>query len=135
VWHFPIFIAVSFVAFIGVLYVVLRRRSQSPETPTIIWVSAIVVIGGMTFAKVGTRMGLPVWLYYGVPAVLTWALPPLVFRMRRDEVARYLPLAIAVAPIIHVLFPSCSDGKSPDPPDLPDPPDPFVFSCLLTGHP
>ena len=44
------------------------------------------------------------WLYYGLPAVLTWVLPPLVFRMRGKEVARCLPMAVLAAPAIHILF-------------------------------
>lgn len=103
-WHFPILILVSFVVFIGVLHAVLNRRSKRPRMVTVLGVAAVVVIGGMAFAKVGTSVGLPVWLYYGVPAVVTWVLPPFVFRMRGSEVARYLPLAMLVAPLIHVLF-------------------------------
>ena len=39
-----------------------------------------------------------------MPAALTWVLPPVIFRMRGREVARYLPLAVLVAPLIHVVF-------------------------------
>ena len=66
--------------------------------------AGVVVVGGLVFAKMGTTIGLPVWLYYGVPAVLTWVLPPFVFRMRGNEIAKYLPMAVLVAPMIHVLF-------------------------------
>lgn len=103
-WHFPILILVSFVAFIGVLLVAVRRRTQRPATRTLLWVAAVVTVGGMVFAKMGTTVGLPVWLYYGVPALVTWVLPPLVFRMRGHEGARYLPMAVLVAPMFHVLF-------------------------------
>jgi hypothetical protein len=103
-WHFPVFILVSFVVFIGILRLALNRRSEAPPTVTVLWVAAVLVIGGMVFAKAGTSVGLPVWLYYGLPAVCTWVLPPLVFRMRGSEIARYLPMALVVAPIIHVLF-------------------------------
>jgi hypothetical protein len=103
-WHFPVFILVSFVAFVGILRVALNRRSELPPTMTVLWVAAVVVIGGMIFARAGTSMGLPVWLYYGLPAILTWVLPPIVFRMCGSEVARYLPMAVVVAPTIHVLF-------------------------------
>jgi hypothetical protein len=103
-WHFAVFILVSFVAFIGMVLLVLRRRSPPPRLTRILWVASVVVIGGMEFAKMGTTVGLPVWLYYGVPAMLTWVLPPVVFRMRGHEVARYLPLALLVAPTIHILF-------------------------------
>jgi len=103
-WHFPVLILVSLIAFVGVLYFVLKRRSVSPRALTVIWVAAVVVAGGMAFAKLGAMSGFPVWLYYGVPAVLTWVLPPVVFRMQRSEFGWYLLLAVLVAPAIHVLF-------------------------------
>jgi hypothetical protein len=103
-WHFPVFVLVSFVAFIGILRMALNRRSESPPTATVLWVAAVVVFGGMIFARAGTSVGLPVWLYYGLPAMLTWVLPPVVFRMRGSEIARYVPMAMVVAPTIHVLF-------------------------------
>jgi hypothetical protein len=43
-------------------------------------------------------------VYYGIPAALTWLLPPVVFRMRGREIAHYLPSAVLVAPLIHVVF-------------------------------
>ena len=103
-WHFPALILVSFVTFIGVLHVVLNRRDKRPRALTVLWVAAIVVVGGMTFAKAGTSVGFPVWVYYGVPAALTWILPPIVFRMRAAEFGQYLLMAVFVAPVIHILF-------------------------------
>jgi len=103
-WHFPIFILVSLVQFLGVLFVAMHRRSPRPTLARVLWVAGVVVVGGMVFAKTGTTVGLPVWLYYGVPAALTWALPPVVFRMRGNEVSRYLALAVLSAPMIHILF-------------------------------
>jgi hypothetical protein len=103
-WHFPILIMVSLIAFIGVLRFVLHRRADHPPTLTVLWVAAVVVVGGMSFAKLGTSTGLPVWIYYGVPAFLTWALPPIVFRMHLREFGQYLILAVLIAPMIHILF-------------------------------
>jgi hypothetical protein len=103
-WHFPIFVAVSLVAFTGVLRLVLRHRSAPLSWQALIWVAGVVVVGGMTFAKIGATHGLPIWLYYGVPAVLTWVLPPVVFRMRGRELPIYLLLALVVAPAIHLAF-------------------------------
>ncbi|NQT62322.1 MAG: hypothetical protein HQ556_05125 [Candidatus Marinimicrobia bacterium] len=103
-WHFPVLIIVSLIAFVGVLRLVLHGRANRPPTQTVLWVAAVVVVGGMSFAKLSTMAGMPVWVYYGVPAVLTWALPPLVFRMRAPEFGQYLILAVLMAPVIHVLF-------------------------------
>ena len=100
-WHFPIFIGASFLLFLGVLRLAMQQRDQPPPRATALWVAGIVVVGGMTFAKLGATNGLPIWLYYGLPAGLTWVLPPLVFRMTGREIARYVPLALLVAPAIH----------------------------------
>ncbi|MBC8374865.1 MAG: hypothetical protein H8E26_02400 [FCB group bacterium] len=103
-WHFPVLIMVSLVAFVGILRLVLHGRTDRPPTQTVLWVATVVVVGGMSFAKLGASTGLPVWVYYGVPAVLTWALPSLVFRMRAPEFGQYLILAVLMAPVIHILF-------------------------------
>ena len=103
-WHFPALIFVSLVAFGGVIRIVLNRRADRPQALRVLWVAAVVVVGGMSFAKLGASAGAPVWVYYGVPAVLTWALPPLAFRMRSLEFGQYLILAVLMAPVIHVLF-------------------------------
>jgi hypothetical protein len=103
-WHFAVFVLVSLVAFVGMLLLVLQQRSPRPPMTRVLWVAGLVVIGGMEFARMGITVGLPVWVYYGVPAGLTWVLPLVVFRMRGHEVVRYLPLALLVAPTIHVLF-------------------------------
>ena len=95
---------VSFVAFTMLLRTVLRHRSDTPTWVQLNWVAAVVVVGGMLFAKVGTSYDLPIWLYYGVPAVITWTLPPVVFRMRGREVVTYLALALLLAPMIHLTF-------------------------------
>jgi hypothetical protein len=95
---------VSLLQFLGVLFVVMHRRSPPPTLARVLSVAGVVVVGGMVFAKTGTTVGLPVWVYYGVPAALTWVLPPVVFRMRGNEVSRYLALAVLSAPMIHILF-------------------------------
>ena len=102
--HFSVMILASFLVFVGIVVAALRCEGRRPNALTTIWLGAVVTIGGMAFAKAGAFAGLPVWLYYGVPAGLTWLLPPVVFRMRRTAVAIYLPLAVLSAPAIHVLF-------------------------------
>jgi hypothetical protein len=92
------------VLYLGVLRFIVRRRRPLTPTATLVWIAGVVVVGGMTFAKFGATSGLPVWLYYGVPAALTWLLPPLVLRMTRQELAWYVPLALLIAPTIHLSF-------------------------------
>lgn len=103
-WHFPVFIVVSFIVFAAGLHLILRGQETSPPAWKILAISGIVVIGGMVFAKVGTTRGWPVWIYYGVPALMTWTLPPAVFRIRSARLWRYVVLALSLAPAIHILF-------------------------------
>ena len=103
-WRFPIFIAVSFVLFIGIVRIALIGRSRAPEARTTLWVAMIVVVAGMLFAKAGAAIGLPAAVFYGIPALVTWILPPRTFKMSAREIAIYIPLAILMAPAIHVFF-------------------------------
>jgi hypothetical protein len=68
---------------------------------------AIVVVPiGMIFARYSHVFfrDLPWEIYYGEPALITFLLPPLWLRMPRRETARYVPLALLMAPVIHIVF-------------------------------
>jgi hypothetical protein len=103
-WHFPVFIVASCAAFLAILRMALAGRLQEPPRKVILCLAGVVVAGGMVFAKVGAALGWPVAVYYGLPAGLAWVLPPRVLQMNGRELARYLPLAIISAPLIHVFF-------------------------------
>ena len=103
-YRFWIFVGVSLVAFIAILHFVTRHRSARPRHATVLAVAAIVVIGGMVFAKYGHNVGLPWWIYYTAPALATLLLPPIVFKLRGRELAWYLGLAFLSSPAIHVAF-------------------------------
>lgn len=103
-WHFPVLVVVSLLVFVGILHAVLHSRREPPRLSRMVWVAIVVVVGGMSFARMGALSDLPVWVYYGIPAALTWLLPPVVFRMSARELTRYLPMALLVAPFIHVVF-------------------------------
>ncbi|MBK1890339.1 hypothetical protein Undi14_09820 [Undibacterium sp. 14-3-2] len=102
--RFIIFILVSMVVFFWLIRFSLRQREIKPETRSLMLVMAIVVVGGMLFAKYGNNMGLPWWIYYTVPALVTLLLPPVVFRMSVSELRLYLILALFSSPVIHVVF-------------------------------
>lgn len=102
--RFLVFIVVSFIVFIAILYFILRRRETRPPHYQVVLVSAIVVVGGMVFAKITQNAGWPWWIYYAVPAAVTLVLAPLWFRMSRAELWRYLVLAFLSAPVIHAGF-------------------------------
>jgi hypothetical protein len=103
-WHFYVFMVTSVVAFVAILRWVLRRRDRPAPAFTYGWLAALVVVAGMILAKVGATAGWPWWIYYGVPAALTWVLPPVALRMRSRETIEYLVLAALMAPAIHVFF-------------------------------
>ena len=102
--RFSVFVLVSLVVFIAILHFVTRRRTQQPRTSTVVAVSAVVVVGGMIFAKFGNNAGLPWWVYYTVPALATLLLPPAVFKFSSKELVQYLVLAFLSSPAIHVVF-------------------------------
>ena len=102
--RFAVFILVALATFVLILRFVLRHRSQRPSWRLVLLTAAVVVAGGMLFAKVGQNSGLPWWIYYTVPMLITVAGPPLVFRMSRREALAYLVLAFLSSPLIHVLF-------------------------------
>ena len=102
--RFSVFILVSLIAFIAILYFVIRHRSQRPKGFKVFAVTALVVVGGMVFAKFGNNAGLPWWIYYTLPALATLLVPPLVFKFNGKELLQYLLLAFLSSPVIHVVF-------------------------------
>ena len=102
--RFAVFILVSFVAFLVLLKLVLAKRPERPSLVSLVWVSAVLAVAGMVFAKVAANSGLPPWVYYGLPAAATLLLPPIIFHMRRGEIAAYLCAASLMPAVIHVAF-------------------------------
>ena len=102
--RFPIFIAVTLIVFVAILRFVTRKRAPHPSFVATSVIAAIVVVGGMLFAKLGQNAGWPWWVYYTVPAIITLVLPPVAFRLGRRELWQYLVLAFVSSPIIHVVF-------------------------------
>lgn len=102
--RFGIFVLVSFVLFVLLLKLVLARRPARPRFASLLWVSAVVVVAGMVFAKAAANSGLPPAVYYGIPAVATLLVPPIAFRMGRGEVVAYLCAASLMPAVIHVAF-------------------------------
>nr|WP_315486509.1 hypothetical protein [uncultured Undibacterium sp.] len=102
--RFSVFVLVSLIAFIAILYFVTRHRSLRPKGFTVFAVAALVVVGGMVFAKFGNNAGLPWWIYYTLPALATLLVPPLVFKFNGKELLQYLLLAFLSSPVIHVVF-------------------------------
>ena len=94
---------VALIVFIRLLFISLRGRSQRPVFRILI-LALIVVVCGMSFARITYGMGVPWSIFYGLPALTTFVLPPLVLRMSIREILLYVPLAIVMSPVIHIFF-------------------------------
>jgi hypothetical protein len=102
--QFYVLVVVSCLVFVGILYYVMRKRARSLGPGKVIIVAAVVVLGGMLFARFGAQSGLPWWIYYTVPMLLTVFLPPVIFSMTKREFLWYIVLAFLSAPAIHTVF-------------------------------
>jgi len=102
--RFPVFILVSFVAFVAILCFVTRKRVSRPSLVAVFGIAAVVVVGGMVFAKLGQNAGWHWGIYYTVPTLATLVLPPAVLRFSARELWLYLALAALSSPVIHMLF-------------------------------
>jgi len=103
--RFIIFMGMAFALFVVVIFFVTRKRDHVPRRAVFL-IAVVVVVGGMLFARYCHIYfpDVPWWIYYGVPALTTFLLPPLALRMTRGEIARYVPLGVMMAPIIHLFF-------------------------------
>ena len=119
-YRFYVLAFVSCLFFIVILHYVMRRRAHGPQLGKLVAVASVVVLGGMFFARLGAQSGLPWWIYYTVPMLLTVSLPPIVFSMTTRETLLYIVLAFLSAPAIHALF-SLLFGWKEDMPFLPIP--------------
>src|SRR5687768_2928103 len=97
--RFWVFVLVSLFAFIAILYFVTRGREYRPHKATSAAVALLIVVGEMVFAKFGNNAGLPWWIYYTVPALVTFALPPALFNFSGKELRQYLVLAVVSSPV------------------------------------
>jgi hypothetical protein len=104
--RFGVFIVAASVLFFTVVLWIVRRRPARPNLASLFALAIIVVPVGMLFARYSHLVfhNLSWAIYYGVPALTTFLLPPLWLQMSRREVALYVPSALLMAPVIHVVF-------------------------------
>lgn len=104
--RFLVFTVAACVVFLSVLLWVVRNRTTKPRPWVVATLTVIVVPLGMIVARYSHIFfhELSWTIYYGVPALLTFVLPPIWLRMSRAEIAWYVSLAIFMAPTIHVIF-------------------------------
>lgn len=102
------FIVLTVVSILVVMVIVkysLNLRNIKPLNSFInIVFLAVLEIICMLLGKYGANWGLPWWIYYTVPLLLTISGPVLYFKMNGKEAAKYLTLTFISAPLIHILF-------------------------------
>lgn len=103
-WHFPIMIVASLLIFFLIMRLVLAKDIFKKRRNQILFLALIVVVFGMLFGKYGATYGLPWWLYYPIPMLITVILPPVVLKLNRQKTLLYLVLSFLSAPFIHVAF-------------------------------
>lgn len=101
--QFLVYMLVSMVVYFVVLTFTVRKRTPRPFIKLLI-LAFIVTAGGMIFARITYSKEFPWWIFYGVPVLLTYLFPPAILRMNWHELLIYIPLAILMAPIIHIFF-------------------------------
>jgi hypothetical protein len=100
---FLVYMLFALIVFVLVLLFTLRKRPKQPVL-RIALLSFIAVVGGMTFARITYGKGVPWWIFYGIPAFITFVLPPIVLRLTKRELTFYIPIILLMAPTIHVFF-------------------------------
>ena len=101
--QFLVYMLVAMVVFFAVLTFTVRKRSPRPYLKLLL-LTLIVTAGGMIFARVTYSKELPWWIFYGIPVLMTYLFPIAILRMSRKELLIYIPLAILMAPVIHIFF-------------------------------
>ena len=103
-WHFPIMIVASTLIFLIVIRIILPKSSFNLNRKKIYSLSLFVVVVGMLFGKYGATYGLPWWLYYPIPMLMTVLGPPIILEFKKHQTIVYLLLSFLSAPFIHALF-------------------------------
>jgi hypothetical protein len=103
-WHFPVMIFVSILIFLLVVRIILPKKDFTAKRRKIFILTLIVVVLGMLFGKYGAAYGLPWWLYYPIPMLLTVILPPVILKLNTQKTIAYLVLSFLSAPFIHIVF-------------------------------
>ena len=97
-------ILASLLVFVLMLRLLLSKTAFQAQRVAIGLLALVVVVFGMLFGKYGLLLGLPWWLYYPIPMLITVLLPPFVLKLNRPKTVAYLVLSFLSAPFIHVLF-------------------------------
>jgi hypothetical protein len=97
-------ICASLLVFFLIIRLLLPKQEFAAKLKQISLLAFIVVVLGMIFGKYGATYGLPWWVYYPIPMLMTVLLPPIILKLKRTPTIIYLLLSFLSAPFIHVLF-------------------------------
>jgi len=100
---FLVYMVAAMVVYFALLVFTVRNRTPRPYGKLII-LAIMVTAAGMIFARITYGKELPWWIFYGIPVLFTYLVPPVKLRMSLNELALYTPLTLLTAPAIHVFF-------------------------------
>ena len=103
-FRFVAFILASIVVFNMILWIVVGGQSYRQKILTILSLTGLCVVLGMLIGKFGSHWGLPWWIYYTLPLLMTLFIPPWILKMNRRQILIYLLLSFISAPFIHAFF-------------------------------
>jgi len=103
-WHFPVMILASILLFLVIVRIVIGKTHFKEQFRLVVLLSFLIVVLGMLFGKYGAQWGLPWWVYYPVPMLMTVLLPPILLKMSARRTVFYLFLSFLSAPFIHAAF-------------------------------
>ena len=103
-WHFPVMILASLLLFLFIISIVIGKTRFKEQFRLVLLLSFLIVVLGMLFGKYGAQWGLPWWVYYPIPMLVTVLLPPILLKMNAKRTLLYLFLSFLSAPFIHVFF-------------------------------
>ena len=103
-WHFPVMILASLLLFLFIIRIVIGKTRFKEQLNRVLILSFLIVVLGMMFGKYGAQWGLPWWIYYPIPMLMTVLLPPIILKMNAKRTLLYLFLSFLSAPLIHAFF-------------------------------
>lgn len=96
---------VSVIVIILMVRFSLRQRYPNPTKQLmVLLVLSLLAAVCLVWERYTTGFGLPWWIYYPVPLLLTLLFPIFWFRMKRSEAVTYFLLTILAAPVSHILY-------------------------------
>jgi hypothetical protein len=84
--------------------IILSKKEFVDNQNKIFLLALVVVVLGMFFGKNGATYGLPWWIYYPIPMLVTVLLPPIILKLNKRSTIIYLVLSFLSAPFIHLIF-------------------------------